>query len=132
MARFRDREEAGQLLAKKLTNYAKDPNVLVLALPRGGVVVGFEVAEALNAPLEILVVRKLGVPGEEELAMGAIATGGGRKNRQYVRRSGSIIPRNHRDFTKAFSSARESRNRGPDCLLLTNLQPSGSNRNASV
>ena len=76
MARFRDRDEAGQLLAKKLTNYAKDPNVLVLALPRGGVVVGFEVAEALNAPLEILVVRKLGVPGEEELAMGAIATGG--------------------------------------------------------
>ena len=75
-ARFRDRKEAGQLLAKKLTNYANDPDVLVLALPRGGVVVGFEVARALNAPLDILVVRKLGVPGEEELAMGAIATGG--------------------------------------------------------
>lgn len=64
------------MLAKKLTNYANDPDVLVLALPRGGVVVGFEVARALNAPLDILVVRKLGVPGEEELAMGAIATGG--------------------------------------------------------
>jgi predicted phosphoribosyltransferase len=106
--------------------------MLVLALPHGVVVVGFEVAEALKVPLDALVVPKLGVPGEGELAMGAIATGGGRKNRQYVRRSGSIIPRNHRDFTKAFSSARESRNRGPDCLLLTNLQPLGLNRNASV
>jgi predicted phosphoribosyltransferase len=75
-ARFRDRKEAGQLLARKLTDYANDPDVLVLALPRGGVVIGFEVAMALNAPLDILVVRKLGVPGEEELAMGAIATGG--------------------------------------------------------
>ncbi|MBI3849920.1 MAG: phosphoribosyltransferase [Verrucomicrobia bacterium] len=73
---FRDRIEAGQLLAKKLTKYANRPDVLVLALPRGGVPVGCEVARALNAPLDVFVVRKLGVPGHEELAMGAIASGG--------------------------------------------------------
>jgi putative phosphoribosyl transferase len=72
---FRDRKEAGHLLARKLAEYADRKDVLVLALPRGGVPVGFEVATALNVPLEILVVRKLGVPGHEELAMGAIATG---------------------------------------------------------
>jgi len=70
------RREAGQLLAKKLGKYAKCRDLLVLALPRGGVPVGFEVAKALNAPLDIFVVRKLGVPGQEELAMGAIAAGG--------------------------------------------------------
>ena len=62
------------MLAKKLRKYANRKEVLILALPRGGVPVGFEVANALNAPLDIFVVRKLGVPGEEELAMGAIAT----------------------------------------------------------
>lgn len=73
---FRDRTEAGQLLASKLTAYIDHPDVLVLALPRGGVPVAFEVARALHAPLDVLVVRKLGVPGYEELAMGAIASGG--------------------------------------------------------
>ncbi len=73
---FRDRVEAGQRLAEKLTTYANRPDVLVLALPRGGVPVAYEVARALHAPLDILVVRKLGVPGYEELAMGAIASGG--------------------------------------------------------
>ena len=73
---FQDRKEAGHLLARKLAKYANGKNVLILALPRGGVPVGFEVASALNVPLDILVVRKLGVPGHEELAMGAIATGG--------------------------------------------------------
>ena len=76
VARFRDRKEAGQLLAKELSKYASCQNLMILALPRGGVPVGFKVAKALNAPLDILVVRKLGVPGEEELAMGAIASGG--------------------------------------------------------
>jgi putative phosphoribosyl transferase len=70
ITRFRDRTEAGQLLAKKLTKYANCKDVLIMALPRGGVPVGFEVGKALNAPLDILVVRKLGVPGQEELAMG--------------------------------------------------------------
>ena len=77
MARaFRDRSDAGQRLATQLTSYANRPDVLVLALPRGGVPVAFEVAQALNAPLDVFLVRKLGLPGQEELAMGAIATGG--------------------------------------------------------
>src|SRR4030081_1568100 len=73
---YRDRSEAGRELATKLTAYAHRQDVLVLALPRGGVPVGYEVAKALQAPLDVFVVRKLGVPGHEELAMGAIATGG--------------------------------------------------------
>lgn len=74
--RFRDRSDAGQTLAGRLTAYAGRSDVVVLALPRGGVPVGFEVAQALGAPLDVFVVRKLGVPGREELAMGAIASGG--------------------------------------------------------
>lgn len=70
---FRDRTEAGQLLARKLTAYANRSDVMVLALPRGGVPVAFEVAKALRVPLDICLVRKLGVPGRQELAMGAIA-----------------------------------------------------------
>jgi predicted phosphoribosyltransferase len=73
---FRDRSEAGRLLAQKLLAYANRPDVLVLALPRGGVPVAYEVARALDAPLDVFLVRKLGVPGYEELAMGAVATGG--------------------------------------------------------
>jgi predicted phosphoribosyltransferase len=84
--RFRDRHEAGRLLAGKLTAYAHRPDVLVLALPRGGVPVAYEVARALDAPLDVFLVRKLGVPGYEELAMGAVATGGVRVlNDQVVR-----------------------------------------------
>ena len=74
--KFRDRTEAGQLLSKTLTNYANRTDVLVLALPRGGVPVAAEVAKKLNAPLDVFVVRKLGLPGQSELAMGAVATGG--------------------------------------------------------
>ncbi len=76
MALFIDRKDAGQKLAKKLLQYANRPDVIVLALPRGGVPVGYQVAQALNAPLDVFIVRKLGVPGQEELAMGAIASGG--------------------------------------------------------
>ena len=76
--RFRDRSEAGRLLAGQLIAYANRPDVLVLALPRGGVPVAYEVARALGAPLDLFIVRKLGVPGYEELAMGAVATGGER------------------------------------------------------
>ena len=86
---FRDRREAGRLLAEKLAAYANRPDVLVLALPRGGVPVAYEVARGLGAPLDVFVVRKLGVPGYEELAMGAIATGGVRVlNDQLVERLG--------------------------------------------
>ena len=74
--RFANRTEAGQLLARNLAAYAVQPDVLVLALPRGGVPVACEVARKLHAPLDVFVVRKLGVPGQTELAMGAIATGG--------------------------------------------------------
>jgi putative phosphoribosyl transferase len=74
--RFRNRSEAGRLLAGALERYKGRPDVLVLALPRGGVPVAYEVATALNAPLDVFIVRKLGVPGHEELAMGAIASGG--------------------------------------------------------
>jgi putative phosphoribosyl transferase len=73
---FHDRFEAGRLLATKLVAYAHRSDVLVLALPRGGVPVAFEVAKALHAPLDVFLVRKLGVPGHDELAMGAIASGG--------------------------------------------------------
>jgi predicted phosphoribosyltransferase len=73
---YRDRTEAGNYLAAQLSHYADRDDVLVLALPRGGVPVAFEVAKALRAPLDIFLVRKLGIPGHEELAMGAIATGG--------------------------------------------------------
>ena len=73
---FRDRREAGRFLARKLTEYADRPDVLVLALPRGGVPVASEVAQALHVPFDVFLVRKLGLPGHEELAMGAIASGG--------------------------------------------------------
>jgi erythromycin esterase-like protein/predicted phosphoribosyltransferase len=86
---FRNRREAGRLLAKKLASYAKRPDVLVLALPRGGVPVAYEVARALGAPLDVFIVRKLGVPGYDELAMGAVSTGGVRVlNKQIVDRLG--------------------------------------------
>src|SRR5438093_1765729 len=90
MARpFRDRRDAGRRLAAKLAAYANDPDVLVLALPRGGVPVAYEVARALSVPLDVFLVRKLGVPGHEELAMGALASGGLRVlNRAVVDRLG--------------------------------------------
>lgn len=73
---FRNRYEAGRRLATALTEYVSCPNLLVLALPRGGVPVGYEVARTVQASLDVMLVRKLGVPGQEELAMGAIASGG--------------------------------------------------------
>ncbi|MBE9181117.1 phosphoribosyltransferase [Oculatella sp. LEGE 06141] len=73
---FRNRTDAGQQLAKRLSAYANRSDVLVLGLPRGGIPVAYEVAKALNAPLDLCLVRKLGVPDQPELAMGAIATGG--------------------------------------------------------
>lgn len=86
LPRFHDRREAGRLLAAKLAAYAGRQDVIVLALPRGGVPVAYEVACALGAPLDVFLVRKLGVPGYEELAMGAVATGGIRVlNNQVIR-----------------------------------------------
>lgn len=89
MQRFRDRIEAGRVLAGLLRRYAGRPDVLVLALPRGGVPVAFEVAQQLDAPLDVFLVRKLGLPGHEEFAMGAIASGGVRVlNEETVREFG--------------------------------------------
>jgi putative phosphoribosyl transferase len=86
---FQDRTEAGRELAEQLLNYAGRDDVIVLALPRGGVPVGFEVAQHLRVPLDVFVVRKLGLPGHEELAMGAIASGGVRVLNEDVL---SVIP----------------------------------------
>ena len=92
---FRDHTDAGRRLASRLGEYAGRPGLLVLALPRGGVPVAFEVALSLGAPLDVFLVRKLGVPGHEELAMGAIATGGVRVVNEAVVRelgiSGEVI-----------------------------------------
>jgi predicted phosphoribosyltransferase len=88
--RFQDRAQAGQMLAAELSRYAGRDDVLVLGLPRGGVPVATEVARALSAPLDVLIVRKLGVPGWEELAMGAIASGGVRVLNEAVVRAESI------------------------------------------
>ena len=90
MAIFKDRRDAGRKLAQKLSAYANRSDVIVLALPRGGVPVAYEVALALNAPLDIFTVRKLGLPGHEELAMGAIASGGARVFNQDVVRTFNI------------------------------------------
>ncbi|HOK45656.1 MAG TPA: phosphoribosyltransferase family protein, partial [Bryobacteraceae bacterium] len=76
MELFRNRAEAGRILAGKLSKYKNRSDVVVLGLPRGGIPVAFEVARELNAPLDLFLVRKLGLPGHEELAMGAIASGG--------------------------------------------------------
>lgn len=74
--RFRDRAEAGRLLAAELGDFAHRPDVIVLGLPRGGVPVASEIARALDVALDVLIVRKLGMPGQEELAVGAVASGG--------------------------------------------------------
>jgi putative phosphoribosyl transferase len=87
---FENRTDAGRQLARKLAQYRGNPSVVVLALPRGGVPVAFEVAEALEAPLDVFLVRKLGLPGHEELALGAIASGGVRVLNQDVLRMSGI------------------------------------------
>jgi putative phosphoribosyl transferase len=90
MFRFKDRVHAGQYLADKLLRFANAPDAIVLGLPRGGVVVAFEVAGKLGLPLDVFLVRKLGVPGYEELAMGAIASGGVRVMNEDVLRQINI------------------------------------------
>jgi len=91
-ARFKDRKDAGRILADKLSKYTNHPSAVVLALPRGGVPVAYEVAQELGLPLDVLIVRKLGVPNHEELAMGAIASGGIRFLNRSVIESLRILP----------------------------------------
>lgn len=90
MTPFKDRRDAGRKLAKKLSAYASQPDTLILALPRGGVPVAYEIALALNVRLDIFIVRKLGLPGREELAIGAIASGGVRVSNKDIIRMLSI------------------------------------------
>ncbi|WP_027881178.1 phosphoribosyltransferase [Meiothermus rufus] len=95
MKRFKDRAQAGELLAQKLLElgYSQEPHLWVFGLPRGGVPVAYAVAQRLKAPLEVWVVRKLGTPGHEELAMGAIASGGGRVLNQEIVESLGLNPK---------------------------------------
>jgi predicted phosphoribosyltransferase len=90
--RFNDRNHAGQLLAQQLSAYAGRPDVLVLALPRGGVPVGFAVAQALGVELDVMLVRKLGMPGHEEYAMGAVGAGGVRVIQSGLVEAGLVTP----------------------------------------
>jgi len=92
MEPFRNRSDAGRKLAQKLLHYANHSDVIVLALPRGGVPVAYEVAVALHVPLDIFIVRKLGLPGQEELAIGAIASGGIRVLNEDIIRALDIPP----------------------------------------
>jgi putative phosphoribosyl transferase len=89
---FRNRQEAGRSLAWRLRGYAGRHEVVVLGVPRGGIPVAFEIAEALRAPLDVFIVRKLGIPGQEEVALGAIASGGVRILDQRILRALSIQP----------------------------------------
>jgi putative phosphoribosyl transferase len=87
---FDNRADAGRQLAKRLEGYARQADVLVLGVPRGGVVVAFEVAVALGAPLDVFLSRKLGVPGQTELAFGAVSARGGRYLDEYILRTAAI------------------------------------------
>ena len=101
MSIFEDRVDAGRQLGRRLADL-RGKDIVVLGLPRGGVPVAFEVAEALGAPLDVFLVRKLGVPGYEELAMGAIASGGIR----VLNENGTLVTRILRPSAKASASAR--------------------------
>jgi len=141
---YHDRHDAGRRLAEKLQHYADRPDMLVLALPRGGVPVGYEVARALGAPLDVFLVRKLGVPGHEELAMGAIASGGVRVvNEDVVRRLG--IPAVWLDETAEREAAELARReaayrgdrpapevRGKTVILIDDGLATGSSMRAAV
>src|ERR1043166_601638 len=141
---FKDRNDGGQFLARRLAEYRNRDDVVVLALPRGGVAVGYEVAKALNAPLDIFVVRKLGVPGFKEYAIGAIASGGIRVlNEALV--SQFDIPREvvdevtAREFTelerreRLYRGARHSLNVNPKTVIIVDDgMATGSTMRAAV
>lgn len=141
---FHDRADAGRALARRLSRYANRPDVLVLALPRGGVPVAYEVARALHAPLDVFLVRKLGVPGQEELAMGAIATGGVRVLNDDVVRLlqipdeviDSVAARQWRELERREQSYRDDRPlpamRGRTVILIDDGLATGSTMRAAV
>jgi putative phosphoribosyl transferase len=141
---FRDRREAGRALATRLASYVGRPDVVVLALPRGGVPVGFEVAEALEAPLDVFLVRKLGFPGNEEFAMGAIASGGVRVvNEPLLRRYGippaavsRIVDQEERELRRRERLYRGEREaidlRGRTVIVVDDGLATGSSMQAAV
>src|SRR5712672_2852129 len=141
---FRDRVEAGRMLAETLREYANRDDVVVLALPRGGVPAGFEVARALNAPLDVFVVRKLGLPGQEELAMGAIASGGARVlNRELIRALGisdevlqQVTQEEQRELERREREYRDGRPpvdvRGKTAILVDDGLATGSSMRVAV
>ncbi len=141
---FRDRRDAGRSLAARLRQYANTPDVLVLALPRGGVPVAYEVACALNAPMDLFLVRKLGVPGREELAMGAIATGGVRVlNEDVVRPLGipegvidAVVAEERRELSRRERLYRDDRPppdvRGRVCILVDDGLATGATMHAAI
>ena len=145
MARpFRDRRHAGQELAERLAAYAGRPDVVVLGLPRGGVPVAFEVARALGAPLDVFLVRKLGVPDHRELAMGALASGGVRVlNERVVRELGipeaaidAVAAEEHRELDRRERAYRGDRP-SPDVagravILIDDGLATGSTMRAAV
>src|ERR1700739_3374494 len=108
---FRDREDAGQQLAKQLEAYADAEDVVVLGIPRGGVPVAFEIAHALHLPLDIFLSRKLGVPGQEELAFGAVAAGDGRFLDYEIIQAAGISPAQIERITQATRAKLEKRAR---------------------
>jgi len=141
---FHDRKQAGQLLAKQLRSYADHTEELVLALPRGGVPVAYEIARALHVPLDVFQVRKLGVPGQEELAMGAIASGGVRVINDEVVRAlrialrviDSVAAREERELARREQLYREGRSApdlsGRTVILVDDGLATGSTVRAAV
>lgn len=141
---FHDRRDAGRYLAERLRQYANKPDVLVLALPRGGVPVAYEVACALNVPMDLFLVRKLGVPGHEELAMGAIATGGVRVlNEDVVRPLGipdrvidAVVADEQRELARRERLYRDDRSlpdvRGRICILVDDGLATGATMHAAI
>lgn len=141
---FTDRREAGRRLAEELREHVGTPGLLVLALPRGGVPVAYEVAEALGAPLDIFLVRKLGVPGHEELAMGAIASGGVRVMNDDVMQMvrvpehavDEVAAREQRELERREAAYRDGRPapavRGRTVLLVDDGLATGSTMRAAV
>jgi len=141
---FRDRRQAGRALGEALARYAGRPDVIVLALPRGGVPVGFEVARSIGAPLDVFLVRKLGFPGNEEFAMGAIASGGVRViDDALVRRVGTsaaaverVVEQEERELRRREYAYRERRPAadlaGRTAILVDDGLATGSSMRAAV